>query len=83
MLTDGPRATRISRGTEVTLVDAPPAPDHVVGDYGAGDSFAAALTFFLACGLGVEEACRRAGPYGAAVLRGVDPIEIQAPLVMP
>lgn len=77
VLTDGPRAIRISRGTGVTLVDAPPAPERVVGDYGAGDSFAAALTFFLGSGLSVEDACRRAGPYGAEVLRGLDPIDVQ------
>jgi ribokinase len=81
VLTDGPRAIRISRGSEVTLVDAPPAPERVVGDYGAGDSFAAALTFFLGSGLSVEDACRRAGPYGAAVLRGLDPLEVQRRLL--
>ena len=48
----------------------------------------------LACGLGrpaqhqrrraeVEEACRRAGPYGAAVLRGINPLETQIPLFAP
>lgn len=81
VLTDGPRAIRISRGSEVTLVDAPAAPERVVGDYGAGDSFAAALTFFLGSGLPVDEACRRAGPYGAAVLQGLDPLEVQSRLV--
>jgi ribokinase len=80
VLTDGPRAIRIARGNEVTLVDPPPAPDHVVSDYGAGDSFAAALTFFLGSGLALEEACRRAGPHGAAVLRGLDPLEVQSRL---
>lgn len=83
VLTDGPRAIRISRGREVTLVDAPPAPERVVGDYGAGDSFAAALTFFLGSGLSIDEACRRAGPYGAAVLRGLDPLDVQSRLVSP
>ena len=83
VLTDGPRPIRIFRGGEVTLVDSPPAPERVVGDYGAGDSFAAALTFFLGSGLPVEEACRRAGPYGAAVLRGLDPLEVQSRLVSP
>ncbi len=81
VLTDGPRAIRISRGNEVTRVDPPAAPDRVIGDYGAGDSFAAALTFFLASGLPVEEACRHAGSYGAAVLRGIDPLEVQSRLV--
>ena len=36
----------------------------------AGDSFAAALTFYVAAGLDVAEACARAGPHGAAVLAG-------------
>jgi ribokinase len=83
VITDGPRAIRVLRGGGVTLVEAPPAPDRVAGDYGAGDSFAGALTFFLAHGLDVEEACRRAGPHGAAVLRGIDPLEGQEPLRRP
>lgn len=82
VLTDGPRPIRISRaGNDVTLVDAPAAPARIIGDYGAGDSFAAAMTFFLATGLSVEESCRRAGPHGAAVLRGLDPLEVQIRLV--
>ena len=85
VLTDGPRAVRVVRGEDarVTLVEAPPAPARVVGDYGAGDSFAGALTFFLAHGLPVEEACRRAGPYGAAVLGGIEPLEGQGRLTHP
>jgi ribokinase len=80
VLTDGPRAIRVFRGGGVAMVDAPPAPERVVGDYGAGDSFAAALTFFLAHGLAVEEACRHAGPFGCAVLGGLDPLEMQGRL---
>lgn len=86
VLTDGPRAIRVYRsgsGSGVTLVDPPPAPERVVSDYGAGDSFAAALTFFLGSGLPVEEAARRAGPYGAAVLRGLGPLEVQSWLGSP
>ncbi len=83
VLTDGPRAVRIFRHDGSAWVDPPPAPDRVFGDYGAGDSFAGALTFFLAHGLSLEEACRRAGHHGAAVLRGIDPLEVQAPLVAP
>lgn len=83
VLTDGPRAVRVFRRGGAALVDPPPSPARVVGDYGAGDSFAGAFTFFLAHGLSVEEACRRAGPHGAAVLRGIDPFETQAPLVAP
>lgn len=77
VLTDGPRPVRVVRGAQVTLVDAPPAPARVVGDYGAGDSFAAAMTYFLAHGLAVEDACRLAGPFGAAVLAGIDALEQQ------
>jgi ribokinase len=83
VLTDGPRAVRVFRDAGVTLVDAPPPPERVVGDYGAGDTFAAALTFFLAHGASIEEACRLAGPFGAAVLRGLDPLEGQSALVAP
>jgi ribokinase len=83
VLTAGPRPVRVVRSDGVSLVDPPRAPDHIVGDYGAGDSFAAALTFFLAHGLSVEEACRRAGPHGAAVLGGLDPLEMQTPLGPP
>ena len=83
VLTDGPRAIRIFAASGPAEVDPPPAPVRVVGDYGAGDSFAGALTYFLAHGLSVAEACRRAGLYGAAVLRGVSPLEMQLALVAP
>ncbi len=81
VLTDGPRAIRIVQGAVSTEV-VPMAVSHVVGDYGAGDSFAGALTYFLAGGLTVTEACRRAAPFGAAVLRGIDPLEVQAELLL-
>ena len=46
--------------------------------YGAGDSFAGALTWYLAaCHLDIEAACARAAEHGAAVLRGVNPIANQ------
>lgn len=83
VLTDGPRAVRIFRHGGEARVDPPPSPEQIAGDYGAGDSFAGALTFFLAHGLAVEDACRHAGPYGAAVLRGIDPLEGQRWLVAP
>jgi ribokinase len=83
VLTDGPRPIRVIRSDGETRVEAPPSPPAVVGDYGAGDSFAAAFTFFLAHGLPVEQACERAGPFGAAVLRGTDPLEVQETLEAP
>jgi ribokinase len=57
-----------------------PAPSHRGkggGAYGAGDSFAGALTYFLAKGLPVVEACTRAGYSGAAVLGALEPLEAQ------
>jgi ribokinase len=83
VLTDGGRPIRVIRGEAVTRVEAPDPPERILGDYGAGDSFAGALTYFLAQGLSIEEACRRAGPHGAAVLRGIDPLETQIALGPP
>jgi ribokinase len=83
VLTDGARPIRVVREVGTTLVDAPPRVEDPRGDYGAGDSFAGALVYFLACGLSVEEAAARAGPYAAAVLRGVDPLEMQMSLTLP
>jgi ribokinase len=77
VLTDGAGPIRVLREGRATLIEPPPVRDGIAGDYGAGDSFAAAFTFFLAHGIDVEEACRRACPYGAAVLRGIDPLEGQ------
>ena len=50
------------------------------GAYGAGDSFAGALVYYLAAGLPVVDACTRAGRHGAAVLGGLDPLEAQLAL---
>jgi ribokinase len=80
LLTDGPRPMKLARKGAVTHVDAPPPIDAPKGDYGAGDSFAAAFTYFFARGASVEDAARAAGPFGAAVLRGIDPLEQQRTL---
>ena len=49
--------------------------------YGAGDSFAGALTWYLSNGLTLEDACMRAAAHGAAVLSGgIDPLANQLPL---
>ena len=37
-------------------------------------------TWYLACGLSIEEACEEAALHGAAVLDGIDPLAAQAPL---
>lgn len=83
VLTDGERPIRIARAAGVSFVDAPPRVENPRGDYGAGDSFAAALTYFMAGGRTVDEAVRLAGPFGAAVLRGIDPLGVQAQLSQP
>ncbi len=81
VLTEGARGGTITSAEGTVRFAAPPSPPRVAGGaYGAGDSFAAAVTFFLAAGLTVAEACARAGPHGAAVLRGMDPRETQLPL---
>lgn len=80
VFTDGPRAIRVVRSSGISAVDPPARVARVVGDYGAGDSFAAAMTYFLACDFPLEEAVSRAGPYGAAVLLGESPLASQAAL---
>ncbi|GEJ58124.1 PfkB family carbohydrate kinase [Anaeromyxobacter diazotrophicus] len=83
VLTEGPAGGRVERADGTVERFPAPPPARVTGAaYGAGDSFAGALTFFLACGLPVVEACARAGPYGAAVLAGLDPGAAQLPLVL-
>jgi ribokinase len=59
---------------------APPRRPEGGGAYGAGDSFAGALTYYLAAGLPILEACTRAGPHGAAVLDSLAPLDAQLPL---
>ena len=50
--------------------DAAPLPGPVVDTYGAGDSFAAGLTYGLAAGMGAENAVALAARCGAAELTG-------------
>ena len=80
VLTDGPRPIRVASVGGISMVSPPRRVERVVGDYGAGDSFAAALTYFVACGLGLDEAVGRAAPYGAAVLSHASPFDGQAML---
>lgn len=57
-----------------------PKVDVVSGAYGAGDSFAGALTYYVASGLNPLEAAGRAAEHGAAVLESIDPLDAQRPL---
>jgi ribokinase len=80
VMTEGAAGGRIETADGVVRFDAPPAPATVVGAYGAGDSFSAALTWYVARGMPMPDACVRASAHGAAVLRGINPIAGQAGL---
>jgi ribokinase len=80
VLTEGAAGGRIETAAGTVRFAAPAPPPRVESAYGAGDTFAAALTYYLAAGLPVADACERAGPHGAAVLRALDPREAQLPL---
>jgi ribokinase len=56
---------------------AAPLPGPVVATYGAGDSFAAALTYGMGAGLAVEEALELASRCAAAKVTGRPPFEGQ------
>jgi ribokinase len=83
VLTEGAAGGRIETAAGGARFAAPPSPDAAGGAYGAGDSFAAALTYLLAAGLAPVDACARAAAHGAAVLRALDPREGQLPLATP
>jgi ribokinase len=84
VMTEGAAGGRVETAEWSQRFPAPPTPaDAVGGAYGAGDSFAGALTFHVAAGLPVVEACRRVALHGAAVLRGLDPRASQVPLELP
>lgn len=79
VLTEGARGGVVQTASGSERFRAPPSPPVVGSAYGAGDSFAAALTFYLASRMPLLEACERAGRHGAAVLGSVDPVEAQIP----
>lgn len=80
VMTEGHRDGRIDTAAGTTRFAPGAAPTPTVGAYGAGDTFAAALTWYLARGLTVDAACARASAHGAAVLAGINPILHQLPL---
>ncbi len=80
VLTDGGRGGRIDTANGSERFAAPAAPRAIVGSYGAGDSFAGALTWHLVAGLPIKDACERAGAAGAAVLAGINPFDHQVTL---
>ena len=77
VLTEGAAGGAVHTDAGIRRFPAPARRPEGGGAYGAGDSFAGALTYFLAAGVPVLEACTRAGPYGAAVLGALEPLEAQ------
>jgi len=81
VLTQGAAGGQIETAEGISRFPAPQVrPTPGGGAYGAGDSFAGALTWFLALGLPVAEACARAAHHGAAVLGSLEPLDAQLPL---
>jgi ribokinase len=81
VLTEGAAGGAVYTAAGVQRFPAAAVAARAVGSYGAGDSFAGALTYFVASGVPVLESCSRAGRFGAAVLGSLDPLEAQARLV--
>lgn len=76
--TDGEQGGRFeSVAGESGTYAATVAPGEVVDRYGAGDSFAAGLTYALGAGLPVEAALELAARCGAAVVTGRGPFAAQ------
>jgi ribokinase len=80
VLTEGAAGGRIETPEGRRRFAAPRAVPVRGGSYGAGDSFAAALTWYAALGLPLDEACARAALHGAAVVGSLEPLESQLPL---
>lgn len=79
VMTEGARGGFVETAGGTERFEAPRVTAHG-GAYGAGDSFAGALVYFLAARFSVAGACARAAGYGAAVLGGLDPISSQKQL---
>jgi ribokinase len=79
VMTDGARGGVIETASGRTPFNAP-VVSRVVGSYGAGDTFAGALTYYAAMGMPLRAACELASRRVMAVLGGIDPIAGQQPL---
>jgi len=80
VMTEGPDGGTVETADGVMRFRAAAPPPAIAGSYGAGDSFAAALTWYLAKGLPIAHACERASVHAAAVLGGINPLERQTAL---
>jgi len=83
ILTEGAEGGRVITASGSRRFRAAPIAPSGGAAYGAGDSFAGALTFYLAAGLEPVDACEAAARHGAAVLAGLNPWETQLALPLP
>jgi ribokinase len=79
-MTEGGRGGFVANSTAVERFSVRPFAGPIRGAYGAGDSFAGALTYFLATGLSPLESAARAAEHGRAVLADLVPLDSQLPL---
>jgi ribokinase len=80
VMTEGAAGGYLETASGITRFAAPPAPDPIISRYGAGDTFAAALTWYAARGLPIDAACARAAAHATAVLASLNPLAAQRPL---
>ncbi len=79
VMTEGAHGGIVESASGTARFSSPPAVA-TGGTYGAGDSFAGALVYYLAAGHDPLAAAGLAAPHGAAVLAGLDPLAAQLPL---
>ncbi|HEU4728433.1 MAG TPA: PfkB family carbohydrate kinase [Kofleriaceae bacterium] len=79
VMTDGPRGGTVETAGGIAQFPSPRV-EATAGSYGAGDSFAGALTYYLAVGLDAPTAAAAAAHHGAAVVASLDPLAAQLPL---
>ena len=80
VVTNGANGGHIETASGKAPFAAGPALHRVVGRYGAGDTFAGALVWYLGRDLSIEDACARAASHASAVLAGINPLDHQLPL---
>ncbi|MCK6544618.1 PfkB family carbohydrate kinase [Myxococcota bacterium] len=83
VMTEGAAGGRVEDAEGTRRFSAPQVPEITGTAYGAGDSFAAALTYHVALGLEPVAAAEASAPYGAAVLTAEHPVRGQRALVPP
>lgn len=79
VMTEGARGGTVETADGIARFAAP-LVEVTGGAYGAGDSFAAALTYYLCAGLAPLAAAERAAHHGAAVVSSLDPLAAQRAL---